>query len=52
MKNGKAKAVGPDDILLYVWCLGERAVEFLTKIFNMLQDSEKMLEERRRSVLV
>ena len=33
MKNGKA--VGPDDIPLEVWkCLGERTVEFLTKLSN------------------
>ncbi|XP_051779618.1 uncharacterized protein LOC127526820 [Erpetoichthys calabaricus] len=33
MKNGKA--VGPDDIPVEAWrCLGEMAVEFLTRLFN------------------
>uniref|UniRef100_A0A096MBE1 Uncharacterized protein n=1 Tax=Poecilia formosa TaxID=48698 RepID=A0A096MBE1_POEFO len=47
MKSGKA--VGPDD----VWkCLGEPAVEFLTRLFNEILESERMPEEWRRSVLV
>ncbi|KAK3551371.1 hypothetical protein QTP70_016656, partial [Hemibagrus guttatus] len=51
MKSGKA--VGPDDIPVEVWkCLGEAAVEFLTSLFNRILESEKMPEERRRSVLV
>ena len=33
MKNGKA--VGPDDIQVEVWkCLGENALEFLTKLYD------------------
>ena len=33
MKNGKA--VGPDDIPVEVWkCLGDIALEFLTKLYN------------------
>ena len=33
MKNGKA--VGPDDIPVEVWkCLGESALEFMTKLYN------------------
>ncbi|KAK3529879.1 hypothetical protein QTP86_007282 [Hemibagrus guttatus] len=51
MKSGKA--VGPDDIPVEVWkCLGEAAVEFLTSLFNRVLESERMPEERRRSVLV
>ncbi|KAK3545944.1 hypothetical protein QTP70_016948, partial [Hemibagrus guttatus] len=51
MKSGKA--VGPDDIPVEVWkCLGEAAVEFLTSLFNRVLESERMLEEWRRSVLV
>ncbi|KAK3517653.1 hypothetical protein QTP70_014779 [Hemibagrus guttatus] len=51
MKSGKA--VGPDDIPVEVWkCLGEAAVEFLTSLFNRVLESEKMLEEWRRSVVV
>ena len=51
MKSGKA--LGPDDIPVEVWkCLGEAAVEFLTRLFNRILDSEKMPEEWRRSVLV
>ncbi|KAF7644203.1 hypothetical protein LDENG_00226100 [Lucifuga dentata] len=37
MKSGKA--VGPDDIPVEVWkCLGEVAVEFLTRLFNEILD--------------
>ena len=44
MKNGKA--VGPDDIPVEVWkCLGEIALEFLTKLFNRTMESERMPEE-------
>ncbi|KAK3556555.1 hypothetical protein QTP70_009541 [Hemibagrus guttatus] len=51
MKSGKA--VGPDDIPVEVWkCLGEAAVEFLTRLFNRVLESERMPEEWRRSVLV
>ncbi|RJG15010.1 hypothetical protein D4A39_16735, partial [Alcanivorax profundi] len=48
MKRGKA--VGPDDIPVEVWkCLGEMAVEFLTRLFNNILESERMPEEWRRS---
>ncbi|KAK3543979.1 hypothetical protein QTP70_032740, partial [Hemibagrus guttatus] len=51
MKSGKA--VGPDDIPVEVWkCLGEAAMEFLASLFNRVLESERMLEEWRRSVLV
>ena len=51
MKNGKA--VGPDDILVEVWkCLGEIALEFLTKLYNRTMESERMPEEWRDSVLI
>ncbi|KAK3528597.1 hypothetical protein QTP70_005008 [Hemibagrus guttatus] len=51
MKSGKA--VGPDDIPVEVWkCLGEAAVEFLTRLFNRVLESERIPEEWRRSVLV
>ena len=50
MKNGKA--VGPDDIPMEVWkCLGEIALEFLTKLYNRTMESERMPEEWRDSVL-
>ena len=49
----KMKAVGPDDLPVEVWkCPGERAVEFLMKQFNMILDSTKMPEERRKSVMM
>lgn len=32
--------------------LGERAVQFFTKVFNVILDSEKIAEEWRTSVLV
>ena len=51
MKSGKA--VGPDDISVEAWkCLGEVAVQFLTRTFNKVSESERMPEEWRRSVLV
>ena len=44
MKNGKV--VGPDDIPVEVWkCLGEIALEFLTKLYNRTMESGRMLEE-------
>ena len=51
MKSGKA--VGRDDIPVEVWkCLGETAVDFLTRLFNRILESETMPEEWRRSVMV
>ena len=51
MKSGKA--VGPDNIPVEVWkCLGETALEFLTKLFNRTMESERMPEAWRKSVLV
>ena len=51
MKGGKA--MGPDGIPIEVWrCLGERAIVWLTKIFNLIFWSNKMPEEWRRSILV
>ena len=51
MKNGKA--VGPDDIPVEVWkCLGEIALELLTKLYNRTMESERMPEEWRDSILI
>ena len=51
MKNGKA--VGPDDILVEVWtCLGESALKFLTKLYNITMESERMPEEWRDCMLM
>ena len=51
MKNGKA--VGPDDIPVEVWkCLGESALKFLTKLYNITMESERMPDEWRDSVLI
>ncbi|KAF7709193.1 hypothetical protein HF521_016043 [Silurus meridionalis] len=51
MKIGKS--VGPDDIPVEAWrCLGEMAVEFLSRLFNKILEGERMPEEWRRSVLV
>ena len=48
MKNGKA--VGPDDIPVEAWkCLGEVAVEFLTKLFNNILVNERMPAEWRKA---
>lgn len=51
MKSGKA--VCPADIPVDVWsCLGEVAVEILTRSFNTISESERMSMGCRRGVLV
>ncbi|RZB98883.1 LINE-1 retrotransposable element ORF2 protein [Glycine soja] len=51
MSNGKA--VGPDNIPIEVWkTLGDRGLEWLTKLFNEIMRSKRMPEEWRRSMLV
>jgi hypothetical protein len=51
MKGGKA--MGPDGIPIEVWRgLGDRAIVWLTKLFNLIFRSNKMPEEWRRSTLV
>jgi hypothetical protein len=51
MKGGKS--MGPDGIPIEVWrCLGDRAIVWLTKLFNLIFRSNKMPEEWRRSILV
>ena len=43
------KAMGPDGIPIEVWrCLGDRAIVWLTKLFNLFFRSNKMPEEWRR----
>ena len=50
MKGGKA--MGPNGIPIEVWrCLGDRAIVWLTKLFNLIFRSNKMTEEWR-SILV
>jgi hypothetical protein len=49
MKTGKA--LGPDDIPIEVWrCLGDIAIVWLTKLFNIIFRSNKMPDEWRRSI--
>ena len=43
MKSGKV--VGPNDIPVEVWCLGEVAVGFLTRLFNRILETDKMPDE-------
>ncbi|KAL5184476.1 LINE-1 retrotransposable element ORF2 protein [Glycine soja] len=51
MSNGKA--VRPDNIPIEVWkTLGDRGLEWLTKLFNEIMRSKRMPEEWRRSTLV
>ena len=51
MKRGKA--MDPDGIPIEVWrCLGDRAIVWLTKLFNLIFRSNKMPEKWRRSILV
>ena len=50
MKGGKA--MGPDGIPIEVWrCLGDGAIGWLTKLFNLIFRSNRMPEEWR-SILV
>src|SRR6266540_1175611 len=45
--------MGPDGIPIEVWrCLGDRAIVWLTKLFNLIFRLNKMPEEWRRSILV
>jgi Reverse transcriptase (RNA-dependent DNA polymerase) len=47
------KALGPDDISIEVWrYLGDIAIVWLTKLFNIIFRSNKMLDKWRRSILV
>jgi hypothetical protein len=51
MKGGKA--MGPDGIPIEAWRgLGDVAIVWLTKLFNLIFRSNKMPEEWRRSILV
>ena len=51
MKNGKT--IGPDGILVEVWKSQiDMAVEFLTKLFNMIMEIEKMPEKWTTYILV
>jgi len=48
-----SKAMGPDGIPIEVWrCLGDRAIVWLTKLFNLIFRSNMMPEEWRRNILV
>jgi Reverse transcriptase (RNA-dependent DNA polymerase) len=47
------KTLEPDDIPIEVWrCLGDIAIVWLTKLFNIIFRSNKMPDEWRRSILV
>jgi hypothetical protein len=51
MKGGKS--MGPDGIPIDVWrILGDIAIVWLTKLFNLIFRSNKMPDECRRSILV
>jgi hypothetical protein len=51
MKIGKA--LGSDDIPIEVWrFLGDIAIVWLTKLFNIIFRSNKMSDEWRKSILI
>jgi len=51
MKVGKA--LGPDEIPIEVWkCLGDKAITWLTKLFNRIFEKNKIPNEWRKSTLV
>jgi hypothetical protein len=51
MKGGKA--MGPDGIPIEVWMtLGDVVIVWLTKLFNIIFQSNKMPDEWRQSILV
>jgi hypothetical protein len=48
-----SKAMGPDGIPIEIWrSLGDIAIVWLTKLFNLIFRSNKMFDEWRRSILV
>jgi hypothetical protein len=48
-----SNAMGPDGIPIEVWrCRGDIAIVWLTKLFNLIFRSNKILDEWRRSILV
>ena len=50
---GGFKVVGPDNISIQVWRdLGEEGIHWLTKLFNAIWRSSKMLEEWRVSTII
>jgi hypothetical protein len=51
IKTGKA--LEPDDIPIKVWrCLRDVAIVWITKLFNIIFQSNKMPDEWRRNILV
>ena len=45
-KDKEGKTMGPDGIPIEVWrCLGDRAIVWLTKFFNLIFRSNKMSKE-------
>jgi hypothetical protein len=44
--------MGPDGIPIEVWSIGDVAIVWLTKLFNLIFRSNKMPDEWRRSILV
>jgi hypothetical protein len=50
MKGGKT--MGPDEIPIEVWSLGDVVIVWLTKLFNLIFRSNKMTDEWSRSILV
>jgi hypothetical protein len=51
MKIGKT--LGPDDIPIEIWrCLEDVVIVWLTKLFNIIFQSNKMSDEWRKSILV
>jgi hypothetical protein len=48
-----SKTLGPDGIPIEVWrCLGDIAIVWLTKLFNIILRSNKIPDEWRRNILV
>lgn len=49
----EGKVFGPYAIFVEVWrCLGERALDFLSRLFATILETERMSDKERRSVLV
>jgi hypothetical protein len=52
-RMNEGKAMGPDGMPIEVWMtLGDVAIVWLTKLFNLIFRSNKMSDECRRSILV
>ena len=52
-KMDNEKVEGPDQMLMKVWkCFGEKGLEWLTKLFNVIFRTAKMPREWRFTIVI